>query len=749
VDPRFRAEFARAFLGLGKLFAAAIGILLLVVVYIWGTLPPLDELERISPSLITRVYDRDSVLVREYYSERRLWTPLERIPRRQIEAVLAIEDQRFYRHGGVDLGAIPAAALPMLSGRRARGASTLTQQLAKLLFLGPERSLARKIREVALAVEIERTYTKDEILEFYMNQVYMGAGVYGFQSAAERYFSRPLDSLSLARQALLAGLLQRPESLRPDRRPALALERRNLVLRTMAENGAITESERRAALAEPLDLRMKPVQSSPGIEAAYFMETVRRRIERRFGKGFLDSAGAAIHTTLDRRVQELADSCLAENVSAIQRRMNVRTLRELGLPRLLKRSEDRLLADWDREWARFDSLFLRADSASAAKRFPEHLRYRKAQGAVVVLENGTGEVLALSGGIDWRESEFNRAVQAARSPGSAFKAFVYAAAVDLGASPAARVDDSPLAMPDPDDSTRTWRPANLEHDFEGPMSLRRAFYRSRNIPAIRVGMQTGLDTVAAYARRFGLGRPMRAVPSLPIGACDATPFEMTAAFSVFPNGGTWVEPRLVSRVVDRHGSPMALGEPMSRRVIGEPAAWILTGMLQDVNIRGTAADVWASGFRHPSGGKTGTSNDWRDAWYVGFTKRYTVGVWVGTDDHAPMGPGHTGTDDALPIWLDIMRGLHRGLKPEPFERPKGVKDVTVCRFTGLAAQPFCDSLSHDYRVAGIGRPIPPCRPDLHAVAEEDPEMEGLRARREDGPRSGSFFRKMWDRMRGR
>lgn len=746
----FRGEFRYWFRVLGVVPASVAIIGFVISLYVWATLPSLDELERIAPSLPTQVFDRDSVLIREYYSERRIWAPLQDFPASQVEAVLAIEDRDFHRHGGVDLGAIPSAMLPALAGKRMRGASTLTQQLTKLLFLTPERSVVRKVREVFLAVEIERTYTKREILEFYLNQVYMGAGAYGFQAAAHRYFSKPLDSLSLGQQALLAGLLQRPEYLRPDKRPALALERRNTVLGAMARDGKITREAQRAAQAESLGLAMKNLRKAQGVEAAYYMETVRKTLERKWGRGFLDSAGAKVYTTLDRKAQDLVDTTLAEHVRGIQARMDRRTLLELGMARRLRKTEDAILSDFPRWWARFDSLFIRPDSAAATAKYPEHLRYHKAQGAVVVLANGTAEVLALSGGLDWRESEFNRALQAARSPGSAFKAMVYAAAVDRGASPADRVEDSPISMPDPDDSAKTWRPQNLEYDFEGTMSLRRAFYRSRNIPAILVGMETGLDTVVAYARRFGLGRPMRAVPSLSLGACEATPFEMTAAFAVFPNGGAWIEPTLVASMADRNGASMAVGDPMRRRVMGEAAAWIMADMLKDVNIRGTAAEVWASGFKHPSGGKTGTTNDYRDAWYIGFTKRYTVGVWIGTDDHASMGPGHSGTDDAMPIWTDIMRALHKGRKAEPLERPKGVADVSVCKLTGRGAQTFCDSVSHDYRVAGMGRAYPACKPDLHKASEG----EGWEARphASEQPRAGKdgatgVIRNFWNRLK--
>ncbi|MDQ3002224.1 MAG: penicillin-binding protein [Fibrobacterota bacterium] len=723
-------------------------VLLLMMAWFWLTLPPLEQLERIAPSLITRMYDKDSSLIREFYTERRIWVPLDRVPERQIKAVLAIEDQGFFRHGGVDLRAIPASLLPALTGKRVRGGSTLTQQLTKLVFLGPERSFTRKFREVLLAIRIERTYTKKEILEFYLNEVYLGAGAYGFSAAAERYFSRPLDSLTLPQQALMAGLLQRPETLRPDRHPVRALTRRNTVLRAMASNQAISEAELSQALAGPIDVRMKEFKLLDGDEAAYFVETVKKELAARWGSGFLDSAGTRIHTTLDRRAQRIADSCMAEHISRIQQRMNVATMLDLGMPGRLKKSQDLILRDWEASYARFDSLYLRKDTLETRK-YPERARYHKAQGAVVVIENGTGAVRALSGGLDWKESNYNRATMAARSPGSAFKPIVYATAVDKGASPADRVVDKPLSMPDPDDSTKQWRPHNLEYDYEGGMTLRRAFYRSRNIPAIEVALDVGLDTVAAYALRFGISRPLRPVPAMALGACDASPLEMTAAFSVFPNGGELVRPRFLQSIVDRNGASLALGGTSRERVMGEPAAWIMAGMLRDVNIRGTAADVWAGGFYHPSGGKTGTTNDYRDAWYIGFTKLYTVGIWIGTDDHSPLGPGHTGTDDAMPLWVDIMRGLHKGVKVRDFEkefpRPTGISDVSICKLTGKSAQPFCDSVAHDFKVAGLGERMPACRSELHKNQDgEDRAGDGDTA---SGRDSGNFLDGIWKKIK--
>jgi penicillin-binding protein 1A len=751
-DPEFRKWFKR----IGMVLAVPAGLGLLLLGYFWFTLPPLSQLERIAPSLITRMYDKDSTLIREFYTERRVWIPVAKVPERQIKAVLAIEDQGFYRHGGIDMWAIPAAMLPAITGKRVRGASTLTQQLTKLVFLGPERSLSRKFREILLAIRIERTYTKNEILEFYLNEVYLGAGAYGFSAAAERYFSRTLDKLTLGQQALMAGLLQRPETLRPDKHPANALSRRNTVLRAMASNGAITRAEMEAAIALPLEVKMKAFEQVAGDEAAYFVETVRKELEGRWGKGFLDSAGTRIRTTLDRRAQALADSTLAEHLASIQERMNVATMLDLGMQGRLRRSQDEILRNWDLMYARFDSLFLRKDT-TATRRFPEHARYHKAQGAVVVIENATGAVRALSGGLDFKESNYNRATMAARSPGSAFKPIVYAAAIDKGASPGARLVDKPFSMPDPDDTTKQWRPHNLEYDYEGGMTMRRAFYRSRNIPAIQVALSTGLDTVSAYALRFGISRPLRPVPAMALGACDASPLEMASAFSVFPNGGEWVRPRFVESILDRNGSSLPLGdlggelggEPgggsSRRRVMSEPGAWIMTGMLRDVNIRGTAAEVWASGFYHPSGGKTGTSNDYRDAWFIGFTKRYTTAVWVGTDDHASLGAGHTGTDDAMPIWLDLMRGLHRGMKVREFDkdfpRPAGVIDVRLCRLTGRTAQGFCDSVATDFKVAGVGEKPGPCRSEMHIGQDPAGAVEGQSAAGGGSPggKGGSFL----------
>ncbi|MDB5106746.1 MAG: mrcA [Fibrobacteres bacterium] len=745
-DPEFRHWYRV----LGYILAVPFGLGLLLFGYFWFTLPPLSQLERIAPSLITRMYDKDSTLIREFYTERRTWIPISKVPDRQIKAVLAIEDQGFYKHGGVDLWAIPAAILPAVTGHRVRGASTLTQQLTKLVFLGPERSLSRKFREILLAVRIERTYTKNEILEFYLNEVYLGAGAYGFAAAAERYFSRPLDSLTLPQQALMAGLLQRPETLRPDKHPQRALFRRNTVLRAMESNGAINRAQMDSALTTPLAVRMKEFEQVSGDEASYFVETVRKELEGRYGKGFLDSAGTRIRTTLDRRAQALADSSLSSHIAEIQERMNVATMLDLGMPGRLRKSQEEILRHWDKHYARFDSLFLRKDTLETRK-FPEHARYHKAQGAVVVIENAGGAVRALSGGLDYRESNYNRATMAARSPGSAFKPIVYATAVDKGASPGGRVVDGPLSMPDPDDSTKQWRPHNLEYDYEGGMTLRRAFYRSRNIPAIRVALETGMDTVAAYALRFGISRPLRPVPAMALGACDASPLEMASAFSVFANGGEWIRPRFLESILDRNGSSLAPGDPGVRRVISEPAAWILAGMMRDVNIRGTAADVWASGFYQPSGGKTGTSNDYRDAWYIGFTKRYTVAIWVGTDDHASLGSGHTGTDDALPIWLDIMRGLHKGMKTHEFEtdfpRPPGVADVRICKLTGRTAQSFCDSVAQDFKVAGVGEKLPACRVELHEAARESSGDQGGPSAKGPKPTGGTFLEGLFRKIR--
>ncbi len=674
------------------------------------SLPSLETLERIEPSLITRVYDADTALVHEFFTQRRIWVPEEKIPKAQKLAVFADEDQKFHRHWGVDLYAYPSALLPALIGKRARGASTLTQQLAKNLFLTPERSAARKIKEILVAIQIERTYTKKEILEFYFNHVYLGAGAYGFAAASQRYFSRPLDSLAISQYALLAGLLQRPEAYRPDLHPEAARERRNTVLSAMRSSGFITRKQHKDASESGLAVRM---WQPPTNFAGYYIETVRQFMEKKWNEDFVYNQGVTVYTTLDSSLQRFTESTTVANLRKTRNRIRYRTARAFNIPKLMKVDIDTLVRNWDTYYPRFDSLYLRSDTSSEKKRFPDSLRYVHAQAGVLILDNETGAVRAMVGGEDFAKSKYNRAIQAVRSPGSSFKPFVYATAVDNGASPGDMLNDQPITIPDPMDSNKVWRPHNFEPGFDGKISMRRSLYKSKNLPAIEVGIKYGLKSVVAYARKFGLKHNVPPVPSLGIGSCEATVMEMASAYTAFPNGGVRSLPYLVEKIVDKNGHPVYQHMPETQEVLRKEAAWIMSTMLRDVNIHGTAASIWASGFNHPSGGKTGTTNDYTDACYIGFTKRYTCAIWVGSDDHKGMGPGHTGADDAVPTWISIMKFAEQGKKPLAFPRPDGVVEATSCQVSGLLAQSFCKATNTDYYIAGH-EPTEPCTPEQHS-----------------------------------
>jgi penicillin-binding protein 1A len=709
--PAYRRSLFRWYLVLGALPVLGMLLSLAVVIFYARSLPSLETLERIEPNLITRVYDKDTSLVHEFFTQRRIWTPAEQIPTAQKLAVFAIEDQKFYRHWGVDLAAYPAALLPVLHGGRARGASTLTQQLAKNLFLTPERSIIRKLKEIMVAVQIEQTYTKNEILEFYFNQVYLGSGAYGFAAASQRYFSKPLDSLAINQYALLAGLLQRPEAYRPDVNPAISKERRNTVLGAMRSMGYITRKQLKEAQKSDLSVKM---WLPPTGFAGYYVETVRQFMEKKWNEDLVYNQGATVYTTLDSGLQNYAESTLVANLHKTRVRLRYRTARAFNMAGLMKRPMDSIVRHWDETYPRFDSLYLHKNDTTRAyqKRFPDSMRYVHAQSALLILDNETGAVRAMVGGESFEKSKYNRAIQAVRSPGSSFKPFVYATAVDNGASPGDILNDQPITIPDPMDSTKFWRPHNYDPGFDGKISMRRALYKSKNLPAIEVGMKYGLKTVVSYARKFGLTHSVLPVPSLGIGSCEATLMEMSSAYTAFPNGGVRPTPYLIEKILDKNGQVLYVNIPETHEVLRKEAAWIMCTMLRDVNIHGTAAAIWASGFNHPSGGKTGTTNDYNDAWYIGFTKRLTMGIWVGADDHASMGPGHTGADDAVPVWTAVMTKAEKGKKLLAFPRPNGVVEATVCQISGLLAQSFCKLTTSDYYIAGH-QPTEACTREQH------------------------------------
>ena len=682
-----------------------LGFIAVIVTYVHFSpeLPSLSQLEQINPRLVTNIYDMNGKIAHEYYVERREWVSFDSIPADVYHAVMAIEDREFFNHWGMNVWAIPSAVLESVtSGKKMRGASTLTQQLTKLLFLTPERSISRKIKEAMTAIRIEQTYTKEEILEFYMNEVYLSGGNYGFQAAGRFYFGRPLDSLTIPEIAVLAGMLQRPEAYRPDRKPEAALERRNTVLYAMYDAGFITKDQYREFIKTPITLAEKEEDQGAGL---YFYEEIRKYMEKKYGENSLYADGVSINSTIDPDIQAFADSVSQVQVERVRKRIKRRACKRLFLHKKYDMPEDSIIAHFDSIYALFKKDYLQEDLKRPAlkRRFPDSILYHHAEVAAILIENETGAIRAMVGGSDYNQSRWNRAVQSLRQPGSSFKPFVYATAMDNGASPCDSVNDSPVTIPDPDDKNpnKVWRPANFDHDFQGMMTLRAALYKSKNLPAILTGMKYGLSNVVNYARKFGIKRaPLMAVPSLALGSVGATLMEMTSAYTVFPNGGNRIEPYMIESIVDRNGEVIEKNSKVEHEVLRPASAYLMVDMLKDVNVRGTAARVWASGFTHPSGGKTGTTNDYTDAWYIGFTKQYTMGVWIGSDSPGTMGAGHTGTEDALPIWIATMKQLHKDLPRKPFPVPKGVVSRGICNHTGKIAGEFCNSKTYCLYTAG-------------------------------------------------
>ena len=666
-------------------------------------LPSLSQLEQINPKLVTNIYDMNGKIAHEYYVERREWVSFDSIPEDAIHAVMATEDREFYNHWGMNVWAIPSAIMESISsGKKLRGASTLTQQLTKLLFLTPERSISRKIKEAMTAIRIEQTYTKQEILEFYMNEVYLSAGNYGFQAAGKYYFGRPLDSLTIPELAVLAGMLQRPEAYRPDKHPKESLERRNTVLFAMMDAGYISKEDYRKYIDTPITLAEKEEEKGAGL---YFYEEIRKYMEKKYGENSLYADGVSIFSTIDPDIQAYADSVARVQVERVRKRIKYRAVRRLFLTSKYDMPEDSIVAHFDSVYTLFKKDYLANDTNPDPKkrRFPDSILYHHAEVAAILIENETGAIRAMVGGSDWNTSRWNRAVQSLRQPGSSFKPIVYATAMDNGASPCDSVNDQPVTIPDPDDKdkNKVWRPANFGHDFEGMMTLRKALYKSKNLPAILTGMKYGLSNVVNYARKFGIVKaPLLAVPSLALGSVGATLMEMTSAYTVFPNGGNRIEPYMIESIVDKNGETIEKNMKVEHEVLRAPSAYLMVDMLKDVNVRGTAARVWASGFTHPSGGKTGTTNDYTDAWYIGFTKQYTMGVWIGSDSPGTMGAGHTGTEDALPIWLAVMTELHKDLPRLPFPVPAGVSSRGICNYTGKVAGEFCSEKTYCLYTAG-------------------------------------------------
>ena len=631
-------------------------------------LPSLAQLHNIEPNLSTKLYSADGKLIKEFYTERRTLIPLKEMPSYLVDALLAAEDRKFYSHWGIDLtGTARALTTALLHLKKIQGASTITQQLSRTLFLTPERTLTRKIKEALTAIKIERTYSKDEILEMYLNQCYFGEGAYGIEAAAQVFFSKDAKDLNLPECALLVGVLPSPNRYTPLKYPDLALGRRNSVLKAMEDFGKLTKAEYDSLKAFPLKLKPSSLKTGLG---PYFSEMVRQYLIDKYGEKSLYSGGLLVYTTLNSDMQRTADEIVKSQLALLQKNFE----------------SSHTLKDKDYTTVAVDTL-----NGKVKKRRV----FKELQVALVALDNQNGNILAMAGGKDFTKSEFNRAVQALRQPGSAFKPFVWTAALENGFNPTDIIYDTPVVLQAGDGTE--WRPENYDNTFRGPMTLREGLRISRNIISVKLVQKITPEQAIKYAHQLGISSYLAPYPSVALGASEVTLLELTDAYSVFPNGGVRVEPRFFLQIKDRYGKILEKNTQVKKQEVLDPqTAYVMTSMLQTVIDQGTgyAARLW--GFDRPAGGKTGTTDEYMDTWFIGFTPQITVGVWVGFDDKTTLGKHGTGAEVALPIWTEFMKFATSKMEASGFQKPEGVFLRTVCLKSGLLATSRCPDTATDY-----------------------------------------------------
>ena len=702
-------------------------------------LPDVTALEDYQPSLVTEVYDRHERLIAEFFVEKRRLVHLTEIPMHVRHATIAAEDSRFYSHGGVDyIGIGRAAWVNLRAGTTREGASTITQQVARNLFLTRERTLRRKIREAILARRIEQRYDKDRILQIYLNQIFYGHNTYGIEAAAQLYCGKSVADLSLADGAMIAGLPPAPNTYSPLRNPQRSLRRRAHVLRRMVDEGYLAPEKAAAAEQQPMcSPGGRPHVTHRVNKAPYFVEHVRQHLEEAYGPTALYRGGFTVHTTLDLRLQQAAQRAIQDGLLTVDKRTRrgawQRPSRSVALTSDAVRNtalieaitmthgaaptvrDGDLLAgvvlavqadgasvavrksrgvikpagiDWIRSivdepgkfGGDFTQLLRRGDvvRVRVAQADPEGLSHAlmleqdpAVQGALLALEASSNHVLAMIGGYDYDRSQFNRALRAVRQPGSAFKPVIYAAAIEAGMNPTSQVSDDPIEREIP--GADTWRPENYDEEFLGPVSLRLALTKSRNLATVDVLEKIGVDTACAYARRLGVRRDLPCVLSLALGAAEMTLLDVTALYGVFANQGIHTEPVFIARVVDRFGTVKEAHVLTAQRVMSPEVAYTVTSMLESVVQHGTGRSVRA--LERPAAGKTGTTNDFHDAWFIGYTPEIVAGVWVGFDNQVSLGKRETGGRVAAPVWLAFMQEALAGQPVTDFPIPPGIRFV--------------------------------------------------------------------------
>lgn len=594
-------------------------IAFLLSLFIGGTLylfilldiPDIKSIQNYRPYLTTRILDAKGQVVTLVYKENRILVSLKQMPDLLPKAFVAAEDARFYQHQGVDLWSIfRALAHNLMVGGRSQGGSTITQQMTRSLLLSRKKLYSRKIKEAILAYRIDSLLTKEDILFIYLNQIYLGEGAHGVEAAANTYFDKHVSELSLAEIAVLAGLPKAPSRYSPLNNMKLAKKRQAYVLNRMAEEGYITPAAARAAFNQPLQLARHERTDANG----YFVQYVQNYAENKYGEDMVLTGGLTIYTTLDQDMQKIAADSIKKGVSdlAARRQGNVRS----------------------------------------AKRRPG----KAPQGSLVVLEHKTGRIRAMVGGTDFTESQFNRAVQARRQPGSAFKPIVFAAALEKGFTPATLINDKPLRLPGPT-RNKIWEPKNFDGKFNGPTTLRAGLIDSRNIVAIRLLQEVGVDPVIKLARKMGIGSPLARNLSLALGSSGVSLLELVAAYGTFGNGGRYIQPISINKITDRDGKILEKNTTESRPILDARTAYQVTLMLKGVIKEGTGKAV--KGLDTPVAGKTGTTDHYMDAWFIGYTPELAIGVWVGYDQKRTLGRGETGGHVAAPIWRDFVKAIEK------------------------------------------------------------------------------------------
>lgn len=763
---------------------AILGIVLFgAILYKYGqSLPDFSQLKDYKPPVVTRVHAGDGRFLAEFAQEKRIFVPVGEIPEVVKNAFIAAEDQNFYDHKGVDPSAVARAVLINVqnlgSGRRPMGASTITQQVAKNFLLTNKLSYGRKVKEAILAYKMEQVLSKDRILELYLNQIFLGGRSYGVAAASLHYFNKPLNELTVAEAAYLAALPKAPNNYDPVLKHDAAVARRNWVIERMGIEGFIPESE--VAPAQETPLVAAPVKDNDVVDAPYFAEEVRRELIKNFGSEALYGGGMSVRTSLNPRLQIIAERALQNGLIEYDRRHGWRgPLSRTGSTSDWQNSLKSfstpvgLLEDWkiamvidasvghvqigmadgvkgtlsedDLSWAKATPLaagdIIAVEKSSEGKYLLRQIP--QVQGAIVALDPNTGRVLAIQGGWKFDGSEFDRATQAKRQPGSAFKPFIYLAALDKGYTPSSIILDSPIVFTDA--AGNVWRPENYTREFYGPTPLRVGVEKSRNLMTIRLAQQIGIKTVVDYAQKFGIADNMKPFLSSALGADETTLMKLTTAYGMIVNGGKKISPTFVDRVQDRFGKtiersdqrpctgcgPLVRWEnqetpdlPDTREQIADPrTTYQMVSILEGVVQRGTAKKL--TELNRPLAGKTGTTNDSKDAWFIGFTPDMVVGVYIGFDGPKSLGKKETGASAALPVFKEFIEKAMDGVPPTPFRVPSGVRLIQVNAETGRRTSPSDPSAIWEPFVTGTEPGSQPPAP--HDVADTSPDESGVTA----------------------